>query len=74
MSFKKRFESIANMLLENEVLTVFELYMETLVKELFKELRNETPEKFFPANFHKRTDRQPTGSEKNSFVQPIAEL
>ena len=34
------------MLLEKKVLTVFELYMEELVKELFKQLRNETPRKF----------------------------
>ena len=39
------------MLLENEVLTVLGLYMETLVKELFKQLRNETPEKFLPWKF-----------------------
>ena len=29
------------------MLTVFELYMEDLVKELFKQLRNETLQKFF---------------------------
>ena len=46
--FKKRSESISNLLLENKVLTVFELYMEELVKALFKQLRNETPQKFFP--------------------------
>ena len=46
--FKKRFKSIANLLLENKVLTVFELFMEELVKELFKQLRNETPQNVFP--------------------------
>ena len=45
---KKRFESIAYLFLENKVLIVFELYMEELVKELFKQLRNETPQKCFP--------------------------
>ena len=44
--FFKKFESIANILLENKVLTVYELYMEELVKELFKELRHETPVKY----------------------------
>ena len=45
--FKKRFESIGNLILENKVLTIFELYMEELSKELFKQLRNETPQKIF---------------------------
>ena len=34
--FKNRFEFIANLFLENKVLTVFEIYMEELVKELFQ--------------------------------------
>ena len=40
--FKKRFESIAHLLLEIEEPVVFELHMEELVKKLFEQLRNET--------------------------------
>ena len=39
----RRFESIANLLVENRMLTVFEFFIEELVKELFKHLHNETP-------------------------------
>ena len=55
--FKKRSESISNLLLETKVLTVFELYMEELVKELFKQLRTDTPQKFFPEKVAEKNKR-----------------
>ena len=65
--FKKRFESIANLLSENKVLTVFELYMEELVKELFKQLRNETRQKFFPEKIVEKNNSTTRWGQKGLF-------
>ena len=65
--FEKRSESISNLLLENKVLTVFELYMEELVKELFKQLRNETPQKFFPEKVAEKNKPTTRWSQKGLF-------
>ena len=48
--------------------------MEELVKELFKQLRTETPQKFFSEKIAEKKNRQTAGAKKDSFVQPIAEL
>ena len=45
--------------------------MEELVKELFKQLRNETPQKFFPEKVAEKINLQPAGVKKDSFLQPI---
>ena len=65
--FKKRSKSILSLLLENKVLTVFELYMEELVKELFKQLRNETPQKFFPEKVAEKNKPTTPWSQKGLF-------
>ena len=65
--FKKRSESISNLLLENKILTVFELYIEELVKELFKQLRNETPQKIFPEKVAEKNKPTTRWSQKGLF-------
>ena len=62
--FKKRFKSIANFLLENKGLLVFKLYMEELVKELFKQLRDETPQKCFPEKIAEKNKPTTRWSQK----------
>ena len=48
--FKNRYEYTANLLQENIVLTLLELYIKEFVKEVSKQLRNETSQKVSPKN------------------------
>ena len=41
--FKKKMDSITDVVRENGILTVYELYLAELLKELFKQLRSEPP-------------------------------
>ena len=41
--FKKKFDSLRDILLDNKIFTVYELYTLEIVKELFKQLRNVSP-------------------------------
>ena len=71
--YKKRFESITNILLENKVFTVYALYMEESVKELFKELRHETPLKYL-VEINAQSNKPSTRWKEKGLVQTIAEL
>ena len=46
--FKKKMDSITDVLRETGILTVFELYLEELLKELFRQLRSEAPNTYLP--------------------------
>ena len=47
--------------------TDFDLYMEKLVKALFKQLRNETPQKFFPEKIAEKNKPTTRWSQKGLF-------
>ena len=44
--FKKKFDSLHDLLRTNKILTVFELFVLENIKELFRQLRSEAPESF----------------------------
>ena len=44
--FKKKFESMKEIMIENGIQTVFELYVAELIKELFRQLRFEAPNQY----------------------------
>ena len=48
--FKKKMDSITDFLREKGILTVYELYLAELLKELFRQLRSEAPNTYLPEN------------------------
>ena len=44
--FKKKFDSLHDLLRTNEILTVFELFVLENIKELFRQLKSEAPKSF----------------------------
>ena len=46
--FKKKVDSITDVLREKGILTVYELYFAELLKELFRQLRSEAPNTYLP--------------------------
>ena len=46
--FKKKMNSITDVLREKGILTVYELYLAELLKELFRQLRSEAPNTYLP--------------------------
>ena len=46
--FKRKYDSLVNVLQKNNILSVFELYLVELIKELFKQFQNKSPTSFLP--------------------------
>ena len=69
--FKKKYDSLENILGQNKIFTVFELYLVELVKELFRQLQSQSPTNFLPEMNSIAVKKHVTRSKMKGFLPII---
>ena len=74
--FRKKFDSVKEIMIENGIQTVFELYVAELFKELFRQLRYEAPNQYLPEpstiDSHINTRGKEKGLLRSKFCRTVA--
>ena len=70
--FRKKYEYLGLTLIDNKIHTVYELYVIELVKELFKQIRSESPLQFVVPQSLTVTKKQTIWSLRGLFPPPIS--
>ena len=66
--FKKKFDSLECVFADNKVLTVFELFLLKMLKELFRQLKCESPRTLLQPNENPNPNYQTRLRKKNMFT------
>ena len=64
--FRRKFDSLNNIWYEHKIQTVFEMYISELIKEMFKQIRLESPVQFFTPYACKESHLPTRGSSRNN--------
>ena len=66
--FKRKFDSLENVLADNKILTVFELFMVEILKELFRQLKSESPRILLQINQNSDPKFQTRWNKRNLYT------
>ena len=69
--FKRKYDSLVNVLQQNKILSVFELYLVELIKELLRQFQKKSPTNFLPQLETNGSRSITTRYQRNHFL-PLA--